>query len=78
MHLLQGIGDFHQLLIDVLEQVLQLRLRVEDLHVECVRVVTDAERARDRLGVSSVTNRINNIHHHYHHRHDVTARHIIK
>ena len=53
-HLLQGVGDFDELKIDVLQQILQLSLRVEDLHVERVRVVTDAERSRDRFGVRSV------------------------
>ena len=54
VHLMQSVGDFDQLQIDILQQRLQLRLRVENLDVECVRIVAHTERSRNGLGVISV------------------------
>lgn len=49
----QGFGDSVDFLIDTLQKRLQLRFRVQYLHVLRVRIVTNAEGARDRLRVGA-------------------------
>ena len=55
-HFLQGVRDLDDFAVDGLEQVLELRFRVEDLDVLGVRVVADAERSGDRLSVGTANN----------------------